>query len=94
MLKELAAVKIGDSEGQVLSMLARYGGCRSSLQPYAKVDKTDYECLVEIGPSGIYYIVDRANTGMGYRITRAILSSLNPGSEEQLASDGGTRLGA
>ena len=78
MLKELAAVKIGDSEGQVLSMLARYGGCRSSLQPYAKADKTDYECLVEIGPSGIYYILDRANTSMFDRITRAILSSLNP----------------
>jgi hypothetical protein len=78
MLKELAAVKIGDSEGQVLSMLARYGGCRSSPQPYTKVDKTDHECLVEIGPSGIYYLVDRANTSMFYRITRAILSSLNP----------------
>lgn len=78
MLKELAAVKIGDSEGQVLPMLQRYGNCRGLLQPYAKVDKTDYECLVEIGPSGIYYIVDRANAGMFYRITRAILSSLNP----------------
>ena len=78
MLKELAAVKIGDSEPQVLSMLERYGGCRSSPQPYTKVDKTDYECLVEIGPSGIYYVVDRANTGKFYRITRAILSSFNP----------------
>jgi hypothetical protein len=78
MLKELAAVKIGDSEGQVLPILQRYGTCRGLLQPYTKVDKTDYECLVEIGPSGIYYIVDRANTGMFYRITRAILSSLNP----------------
>ena len=78
MLKELAAVKIGDSEGQVLPMLEQYGNCRGLLQPYKTVDKTDYECLVEIGPSGIYYIVDRANTGMFYRITRAILSSLNP----------------
>ena len=52
MLKELAAVKIGESEPQVLPMLERYGGCRGSLQPYTKVDKTDYECLVEIGPSG------------------------------------------
>ena len=78
MLKELAAVKIGDSEPQVLPMLGRYGGCRGSMQPYTKVDKTDYECLVEIGPSGIYYIVDRANTGKFYRMTRAMLSSLNP----------------
>jgi hypothetical protein len=78
MLKELAAVKIGESEPQVLPMLERYGGCRGSLQPYTKVDKTDYECLVEIGPSGIYYIVDRANTGKFYRMTRAMLSSLNP----------------
>jgi hypothetical protein len=78
MLKELGAVKIGDSEAQVLPMLERYGNCRGLLQPYTKVDKTDYECLVEIGPSGIYYIVDRANAGMFYRITRAILSSLNP----------------
>jgi hypothetical protein len=78
MLKELAAVKIGDDEAQVLSMLQRYGNCRGLLQPYTKVDKTDYECLVEIGPSGIYYLVDRANTSMFYRFTRAILSSLNP----------------
>jgi hypothetical protein len=78
MLKEFAAVKIGDSEGQVLPMLERYGGCRGLLQPYTKVDKTDYECLVEIGPSGIYYVVDRANTSKFYRMTRAVLSSLNP----------------
>ncbi len=78
MLKELAAVKIGDSEGQVLPMLRRYGSCRGEMDPYKKRDKTDYECLVEIGPSGIYYNVDRANTGMFYRTTRAILSSLNP----------------
>jgi hypothetical protein len=78
MLKELAAVKIGDSERQVLPMLQQYGSCRGSLQPYTKVDKTDYECLVEIGPSGIYYIVDHANTRMFYRVTRAILSRLSP----------------
>ena len=59
--------------------LERYGGCRGVLEPYTKVDKTDYECLVEIGPSGIYYCyVDRANTRMFYRITRAVLSTLNP----------------
>lgn len=33
---------------------------------------------LEIGPSGIYYLVDRANTSTFHRITRAILSSLNP----------------
>ena len=59
-------------------MLQRYGDCRGSLRPYTGVDKTDYECLVEIGPSGIYYIVDRANTSKFYRMTRAVLSSFNP----------------
>jgi hypothetical protein len=78
MLKELAAIKIGDSEGQVLPILERYGSCRGVLEPYTEVDKTDYECLVEIGPSGIYYAVNRANTRMFYRLTRAVLSSLNP----------------
>jgi len=77
MMRELGDVKLGDSEAQVLPMLQRYGGCRSSRQPYTGVDKNDYECLVEIGPSGIYYIEDR-NAGGFYRITRAILSSLNP----------------
>ena len=78
MIRELGDVKLGDGEAQVLPMLQRYGGCRGSLQPYTNVDKTDYECLVEIGPSGIYYIVDRANTSKFYRMTRAVLSSLNP----------------
>jgi hypothetical protein len=78
MLKELGDVKIGDSDAQVLTILERYGRCRSVLEPYTKVDKTDYECLVEIGPAGIYYVVSRANTGMFCRITRAVLSSLNP----------------
>jgi hypothetical protein len=78
MLNELAAVKIGDSEGQVLPMLERYGNCRNPLEGIKEIDKTDYECLVEIGPSGIYYAVDRANTRVLYRITRAVLSSLNP----------------
>jgi hypothetical protein len=78
MMSELGDVKIGDSEAQVLPILERYGSCRSVLEPYTKVDKTDYECLVEIGPSGIYYVVNRANTSMFYRITRAVLSSLNP----------------
>src|SRR5581483_3105615 len=77
MLNELAAVKIGDSEAQVLPILERYGNCRSVLEPYTKFDKTDDECLIEIGPSGIYYVVDRANTGVFYRVTRAVLSSLN-----------------
>jgi hypothetical protein len=79
MLKELAAIKIGDSGAQVLPILERYGRCRGMLEPYTEVDKTDYECLVEIGPSGIYYVVNRANTSMVYRITRAVLSSLKPG---------------
>ena len=78
MLKELGGVKIGDRQAQVLPILERYGSCRSVLEPYTKVDKTDYECLVEIGPSGIYSVVNRANTSMFYRITRAVLSSLNP----------------
>jgi len=75
MLKELAAVKIGDSEAQVLPMLERYGSCRGVLEPYTKVDKTDYECLVEIGPSGIYYVVNRANTSMFYRFCTTICKS-------------------
>ena len=78
MLKELGEVKIGDTESQVLPTLERYGGCRGVLESYTKVDKTDYECLVEIGPSGIYYVVDRANPRMFYRMTRAVLSTLNP----------------
>ena len=42
-------------------------------------DKTDYEYMVDIGPSGIYYYyVDPANTSMFYRITRAVMGSLNP----------------
>ena len=77
MLKELAAVKIGDSEPQVLPMLDSMAAAEACCNP-TKVDETDYECLVEIGPSGIYYIVDRANTGKFYRMTRAMLSSLNP----------------
>ena len=41
--------------------------------------KTDYEYMVDIGPSGIYYYyVDPANTSMFYRITRAVMGSLNP----------------
>jgi hypothetical protein len=78
MLKELAAIKIGDSEAQVLPILERYGSCRGVLEPYTEVDKTDYECLVEIGPLGIYYAVNRANTSTFYRITRAVLGSLKP----------------
>jgi hypothetical protein len=44
----------------------------------AKFDKADYEYLAEIGPSGIYYVIDRADTSLFYRITRAVLNSLNP----------------
>src|ERR1700690_2284482 len=78
MLNELAAVKIGDSEAQVLPILERYGSCRNVTEAYSGLDKTDHECLVEIGPSGIYYAVDHAHTDAFYRITRAVLSSLNP----------------
>ena len=78
MLKELGGVRIGDSEASVLRAMKRYGDCRGTLEPYTKVDKTDYECLVEIGPSGIYYIVNRGYTSRLYRMTRAILNSLNP----------------
>jgi hypothetical protein len=78
MMRELGDVKIGDSKAQVLPILERYGRWRRVLEPYTKVDKTDYEYMVDIGPSGIYYIVDRANTSLFDRITRAVLGSLNP----------------
>jgi len=78
MFKELAAVKIGDSEARVLPILQRYGSWRRVLKPYTMVDKTDYEYLVDNGPSGINYAVDRPNISMFYRITRAVLGSLNP----------------
>ena len=80
MMRELGDVKLGDSEAQVLPILERYGDCRGSLllQPYPAFDKSDHECLVEIGPSGIYYLVDPDNASRFYPITRAILSSLNP----------------
>jgi hypothetical protein len=78
MIKDLGNVKIGDSEDQVLLAMKGYGKCRWTSESYAKVDKTEYECLVEVGPSGIYYVVDRGNTSIFYRITRAVLSSLNP----------------
>lgn len=78
MMKELGDVKLGDSEAQVLPILERYGSWRRVLEPYTNEDKTDYEYMLDIGPSGIYYLVDRANIGAFYRMTRAILSSLNP----------------
>jgi hypothetical protein len=78
MMRELGDVKIGDGEAQVLPILERYGSWRRVLKPYTNVDKTDYEYLVDIGPSGIYYVVDRANTSMFVHITRAVLGSLNP----------------
>jgi hypothetical protein len=78
MLKELGGVKIGDTESQVLPILQRYGNYRRVLEPWTKFDKNDYEYQVEIGPSGIYYVIDRANTCKFYRMTRAILSGLSP----------------
>jgi hypothetical protein len=77
MLRELGGVKIGESEASVLLVMKRYGECRWT-SAFAKFDKADYECLIEIGPSGIYYIVDPGNTNRFYRMTRAILNSLNP----------------
>jgi len=79
MMRELGDVKLGDSEAQVLPILERYGTWRRFLEPYTRSDKTDYEYMVDIGPSGIYYFyVDPANTSMFYRITRAVLGNLNP----------------
>jgi len=79
MMRELGDVKLGDSEAQVLPILQRYGTWRRFLEPYTYADKTDYEYMVDIGPSGIYYYyVDPANTSMFYRITRAVLGNLNP----------------
>ncbi len=79
MMRELGDVKLGDSEAQVLPILERYGSWRRVLEPYTQGDKTDYEYMVDIGPSGIYYFyVDPASTGMFYRITRAVLGNLNP----------------
>ena len=78
MLKELGDVKIGDTESQVLAILQRYGNYQEVPEAVAKFDKADYEYLVEIGPSGIYHVVGRANTARFYRITRAVLSSLSP----------------
>ena len=77
MLKELEYVKFGDSEASVLPILRKYGSYRKVLDRTI-FDKADYEYLVEIGPSGIYYMTNRANTGMFYRTIRAILSSFNP----------------
>ena len=79
MMRELGDVKLGDSEAQVLPILERYGTWRRFLEPYTYSDKTDYEYMIDIGPSGIYYYyVDPANTSMFYRITRAVLGNLNP----------------
>jgi hypothetical protein len=78
MIKELGDVKIGDPESQVLAILRRYGNYRKAPESLAKFDKADYEYQVEIGPSGIYYVIDRANTDRLYQLTRAILSGLNP----------------
>ncbi len=78
MLKELGDMKIGDPESQVLAILQRYGNYRKAPEYLAKFDKADYEYQVEIGPSGIYYVIDRANTAMFYRLTRAVLSGLRP----------------
>jgi hypothetical protein len=79
MMRVLADVKLGDSEVQVLPMLEQYGTWRRFLEPYTYSDKTDYEYMVDIGPSGIYYYyVNPANTSMFYRITRAVVGNLNP----------------
>ncbi|MGC2248089.1 MAG: hypothetical protein WA609_15890 [Terriglobales bacterium] len=79
MLRELGDVKLGDGEAPVLPILQRYGTCRRFLEPYMGNVKTDYEYMVDIGPSGIYYYyVDPANTSMFYRITRAVVGDLNP----------------
>jgi hypothetical protein len=78
MLKELGDVKIGDTESQALAILQRYGNYRKAPEDFAKFDKADYEYQVEIGPSGIYYVVDRARTPIFYRITRSVLSGLSP----------------
>jgi hypothetical protein len=77
MLKDLGDVKIGDPESQVLAILQRYGKYQKMPEDVARLDKADYEHLIEIGPSGIY-ILDRARTGMFYRITRAVLSVVSP----------------
>ena len=78
MMKELGDVKIGDPESQVLAILQRYGNYRKAPEDLAKFDKADYGYEAEIGPSGIYYFIDRDSTGMFCRMTRAVLSSLNP----------------
>ena len=78
MMRELGDVKIGDPESQVLPILQRYGNYRKAPEDLAKFDKADYEYQVEIGPSGIYYVIGRANTGIFYRITRKVLSGLSP----------------
>ena len=78
MFKELGKVKIGDPESQVLAILQRYGKYQKMPEEVANFDKADYEYLFEIGPSGIYHVVGPARTGMFYRSTRAVLSSLRP----------------
>jgi hypothetical protein len=78
MMRELGDVKIGDPESQVLAILQRYGNYRKAPEDLAKFDKVDYEYEAEIGPSGLYYFIDRGSTGMFCRMTRAVLSSLNP----------------
>ena len=78
MFKELGEVKIGDPESQVLAILQRYGKYQKMPEYVAKFDKADCEYLVEIGPSGIYNVMDRANTAPFYRFSRAILSALKP----------------
>jgi hypothetical protein len=78
MMRELGDVKTGDTESQVLAILQQYGNYRKAPEYLAKFNKADYEYLVEIGPSGTYHVIDRANTAMFYRITRAVLSGLSP----------------
>ncbi len=55
IMRELGDVKLGDNEAQVLPILQRYGTWQRFLEPYTYADKTDYEYMVDTGPSGIYY---------------------------------------
>jgi hypothetical protein len=78
LMKELGDIKIGDPESEALPIIKRYGTYRKAPEYLAKFDKSDDDYEGEIGPAGIYYLIDRADTGMLYRITRAIVSGLNP----------------
>jgi hypothetical protein len=78
MMRELGDIKVGDPESEALPILKRYGNYRKAPEDLAKFDKADYEYEAEIGPSGIYYFIDRGSTGVFCRMTRAVLNGLNP----------------